>query len=48
MNGKHSQSLTTEKADVILLSRQRIPTKIEMMVGRGTIVISDAVKHLGL
>lgn len=46
--GDHILSLMTEKTDIVLLTRQRVSTQVEIKVGTDAIAASNAVKYLGL
>lgn len=44
----HGLSLAKEKTEIVLLTRRRIPTIVEMRVGEETVLTKKAVKYLGL
>lgn len=44
----HGLMLATEKTEIVLLTRRRIPTILEIQVGSETIITKEAVKYLGV
>lgn len=46
--GDHGLSLATEKTEIVLLTRRRIPTNIQVNVGEEPILAKRAVKYLGV
>lgn len=45
---EHGLSLAAEKTEIVLLTRRRIPTEVQMMVGPETITTKKVVKYLGV
>ena len=45
---EHGLSLATEKTEMVLLTRRRIPTITQFVVGEKAIISKPAVKYLGV
>lgn len=45
---EHGLSLATEKTEIVILTKKRIPTIVPLQVGTDTITTTAAVKHLGI
>lgn len=44
----HGMSLAIEKMEIVLLTRQRILTRVDMKVGTDVVATMNAVKYVGL